>query len=68
MITNTIVAFPLQPLANHLEQMIAGQCFSIVLDGTTAVRRGIVVNSDPTSDANLRCWLEGASQTLRCVP
>jgi len=65
MITNTIVAFPLQTLANHLGQMIAGQCFCIVLDGTTTVRRGIVVNSDPTFEANLRCWLEGASQTGR---
>jgi len=67
MITNSIVAFPLQTLANHLGQMVAGQCFSIVLDGTTTVRRGIVVNSDPTSEANLRCWLEGASQTGRGI-
>lgn len=51
--------FPLLQLSAHRELLTPGQCFVIVLDSVTVVRRGVVVNSFD------KCWLEGTSQSGR---
>jgi len=65
MITNTITGFALNDVSSNGLQMTAGQAFAIVLDGTTTVRRGLVVHPVSPSGSPPQCWLEGVSHSGR---
>jgi len=66
MITNTITTFALNDISSNGPQMTAGHAFAIVLDGTTTVRRGLVVHPiSPSGSPPSQCWVEGVSHSGR---